>query len=126
MCPLSSRQFKKQKKITILYLPLPYSRGRFSPSNGGVPESSYGWDNDGERYIHVTTTGIGTAKLYAQDWNENGNRDECSVTVITPYAKRLQDIGGFSSEETSLILSLYDNGNVLRKKGYLNAERNDK
>ena len=52
---------------------------------GDVLECSYGWDDDGDRYIHVTATGIGTAKLYAQDWNENGKRDECTVTVIMPY-----------------------------------------
>ena len=38
-------------------------------------------DDDGDRYIHVTATAKGTAKLYAQDWNENGKRDECTVTV---------------------------------------------
>ena len=52
---------------------------------GSVLDCSYGWDDDGDRYIHVTATGIGTAKLYAQDWNENGKRDECTVTVIMPY-----------------------------------------
>ena len=51
---------------------------------GSVLDCSYGWDDDGDRYIHVTATGIGTAKLYAQDWNENGKRDECEVTCNTP------------------------------------------
>ncbi len=46
-----------------------------------VLECSYGWDDDGDRYIHVRATGIGSAKLYAQDWNENGKRDECTVYV---------------------------------------------
>ena len=44
-------------------------------------ECSYGWDDDGDRYIHVTATEKGVAKLYAQDWYENGNRDECTVYV---------------------------------------------
>ena len=52
---------------------------------GDVLDCSYGWDDDGDRYIHVTATGIGTAKLYAQDWNENGKRDECMVTVLMSY-----------------------------------------
>ena len=51
---------------------------------GSVLDCSYGWDDDGDRYIHVTATGIGTAKLYAEDWNENGKRDECEVTCNTP------------------------------------------
>ena len=46
-----------------------------------ILECSYGWDEDGDRYIHVTATGIGTAKLYAQDWNENGKRDECTISI---------------------------------------------
>ena len=75
---------------------------------GDVLDCSYGWDDDGDRYIHVTTTGTGTAKLYAVDWNENGKRDECMVTVVTPYVKQLQTLGGFSSEEATLIQSLYD------------------
>ena len=75
---------------------------------GSVLDCSYGWDDDGDRYNHVTATGIGTAKLYAQDWNENGKRDECTATVVTPYEKRLQDLGGFSRDEINLILKVYD------------------
>lgn len=75
---------------------------------GSVLDCSYGWDDDGDRYIHVTATEIGTTKLYAQDWNENGKRDECTVTVVTPYEKRLQDLAGFSNEATALILKLYN------------------
>lgn len=48
---------------------------------GSVLDCSYGWDDDGDRYIHVTATGTGTAKLYAEDWSENGKRDECTVYV---------------------------------------------
>ena len=48
---------------------------------GSVLDCSYGWDDDGDRYIHVTATSAGIAKLYAQDWNENGKRDECTVYV---------------------------------------------
>ena len=51
---------------------------------GSVLDCSYGWDDDGDRYIHVTATAKGIAKLYAQDWNENGKRDECEVTCNTP------------------------------------------
>lgn len=78
--------------------------------NGNVLDCSYGWDDDGDKYIHVTATGIGTAKLYAVDWNENGKRDECTVTVtvITPYEKRLQDLAGFSNDASALILKLYN------------------
>lgn len=75
---------------------------------GDVLECSYGWDDDGDRYIHVTATKIGTAKLYAQDWNENGKMDECTVTVVTPYESMLQKLCGFSSEEIGLILKLYE------------------
>ena len=50
---------------------------------GSVLECYCDWDDDGDRYIHVTATGTGTAKLYAQDWNENGKRDECAVSVVT-------------------------------------------
>lgn len=35
-------------------------------------------------------------------------RDECTVTVVTPYEKRLQDLAGFSNEATALILKLYN------------------
>ena len=48
---------------------------------GDVLECSYGWDDDGDRYIHVKAIGKGIAKLYAEDWNENGKRDECTVSV---------------------------------------------
>ena len=48
---------------------------------GDVLECSYGWDDDGDRYIHVMATGIGTAKLYAEDWNANGKPDECDIIV---------------------------------------------
>ena len=51
---------------------------------GDVLDCSYGWDDDGDRYIHVTATNYGTSKLYAEDWNENGKRDECEVTCNTP------------------------------------------
>ena len=48
---------------------------------GDVLDCSYGWDNDGDRYIHVKAVNYGTSKLYAEDWNENGRRDECTVYV---------------------------------------------
>lgn len=49
--------------------------------SNSILECTSGWDDDGDRYIHVTPIACGTAKLYAQDWNENGNRDECAVSV---------------------------------------------
>ena len=48
-------------------------------------ECSFGWDDDGDRYIHVTAIESGTTKLYAEDWYGYGKRDECEVRVITPY-----------------------------------------
>ena len=53
----------------------------WSQQYGDVLDCSYGWDNDGDRYIHVTATEVGTAKLYAFDWDENGKSDECTVGV---------------------------------------------
>ena len=41
------------------------------------------WDDDGDRYFHVTTKKTGTTKLYAMDWKEHGKRDECSVVVTS-------------------------------------------
>ena len=75
---------------------------------GGVLECFYGWDDDDDQYIHVRAKEKGSAKLYALDWDENGKRDECMVTVLTPYEKMLQDLGGFSNEVISLILNLYE------------------
>ena len=65
---------------------------------GSVLDCSYGWDDDGDRYIHVTATGIGTAKLYAVDWNENGKRDECVVHVdnMLIYRTRNRERLGFN------------------------------
>lgn len=50
---------------------------------GDVLQCFHGWDNNGDRYIHVMAFETGTAKLYAQDWNENGKRDECNITVFS-------------------------------------------
>lgn len=65
---------------------------------GGVLKCSYGWDDDGDRYIHIIANGIGTSKLYAQDWNENGMRGECTVTVdnMLIYRTRNRERLGFS------------------------------
>ena len=52
----------------------------------GVLDCSYGWDKDGDRYIHVTAKKVGTSKLYAQDRNENGKVDEC--TPARPVQRR--------------------------------------
>lgn len=75
---------------------------------GDVLKCSYGRHDDGSNYIHVTAMREGTIKLYAEDWDENGKRDECTVTVVSRYEKYLKDSGGFSSEEVDLILKLYD------------------
>ena len=48
---------------------------------GSVLDCAYGWDDDGDRYIHLIASETGTAKLYAEDWAGNGSRDECTVTV---------------------------------------------
>ena len=53
-------------------------------------------------------------------------RDECTVTVVTPYEKRLQDLAGFSNEATALILKLYnkvDNLSSSQKTHYKKAWR---
>ncbi len=50
---------------------------------GDVLQCFHGRDNNGDRYIHVMASETGTAKLYAQDWNENGKRDECNITVFS-------------------------------------------
>ena len=52
---------------------------------GDVLDCFFGWDDDGDRYIHVRALTPGSEKLYARDWNENGKSDTCTVTVATPY-----------------------------------------
>ena len=69
---------------------------------GDVLECSSGRDNDGDIYIHVTATETGTAKLYAQDWNENGKGDECTVYVGGV------PVTGIYLDRSSKIVSLYD------------------
>jgi hypothetical protein len=49
--------------------------------NDNVFELLYGWDDDGDRYIHLKATGLGTAQLCARDWNTNGKADKCEVAV---------------------------------------------
>ena len=63
---------------------------------------SYGWDDDGERYIHVKASEKGIAKLYAQDWNENGKRDECTVYVGGA------PVTGISLDRSNKTISLHD------------------
>lgn len=70
---------------------------------GSVLDCSYGWDDDGDRYIHVTATGLGTANLYAETRSGSGMRDVCKVTVsycggsnyrdVTQHSLVLQDDG---------------------------------
>ncbi len=74
---------------------------------GDVLECSFGWDDDGDRYIHVRALNPGSENLYARDWNENGKRDACTVTVVPAYETMLKEKCGFSSEEANLILKLY-------------------
>ena len=76
--------------------------------HGDVLDCSFGWDDDGDRYIHVRALTPGSEKLYARDWNENGKSDTCTVTVVPAYKTMLQEKCGFSSEETDLILKLYE------------------
>ena len=47
-------------------------------------------DDDGDLYYHLTALEIGTTKLYARDWNDNGTKDECLVIVETKnyYSER--------------------------------------
>lgn len=47
----------------------------------GILKCFYDWDNNGNRYIHISTPKVGAEKLYAIDWKENGRRDECTVYV---------------------------------------------
>ena len=49
--------------------------------DGHVLNCSYGWDDDGEKYIHVTAKEIGTSTLIAEDLNGNGKQHSCKVNV---------------------------------------------
>ena len=80
----------------------------WNSSIGDVLECSYGWDDDGDKFMHVTAKEIGTANLYAEVYSETRKYDVCAVTVITPYETMLKELCGFSSQETSLILKLYN------------------
>ena len=55
------------------------------------------FDDDGDLYMHVTATEIGSAKLYASDWNQNAKRDECIVNVdnMLIYRTRNRERLGF-------------------------------
>ena len=48
-----------------------------------ILECSYGYDNDGDRYIHLIAKEAGTSKLYARDTKDDGIGDECEVNVVT-------------------------------------------
>ena len=56
-----------------------------------------GIDDNGERYYHLTALEIGTTKLYARDWNDNGKRDECIINVdsMLIYRTRNRERLGF-------------------------------
>lgn len=47
-----------------------------------VLECVSGWDDDGDRYIHVIAKEVGTSKLYARDHKDDGKRDTCEVNVV--------------------------------------------
>ena len=68
----------------------------------GALNCTHGWDANGDRYIHVAATEIGIAKLYAEDWNENGKRDDCMVYVGGA------PVVGVTFDRTSKIVSLND------------------
>lgn len=79
-----------------------------------VLECSYGWDDDGDRYIHVTAKEVGTSKLYAIDWKEDGKRDYCGVNVV-------QYCGGSNYRDVthhSLVFQEDDGYYVCSKCGY--------
>lgn len=67
-----------------------------------ILSTSTGWDNAGNRYIHITAKKNGTTKLFAEDWNENGKRDECSVNV------KGKPVTGVTLDRSSIIVSLND------------------
>ena len=70
--------------------------------NSDILSTSTGWDNAGNRYIHITAKKSGTTKLFAEDWNENGKRDECSVNV------KGKPVTGVTLDRSSIIVSLND------------------
>ena len=60
------------------------------------------FDDDGDRYIHVTATDNGITKLYAEDWDGNGKRDECTVYVGGA------PVSGITLDRSSKTVSLND------------------
>lgn len=67
-----------------------------------ILSTSTGWDNAGNRYIHITAKKNGTTKLFAEDWNENGKRDGCIVNV------KGKPVTGVTLNRSSIIVSLND------------------
>ena len=68
-----------------------------------------GIDDNGERYYHLTAVELGTTKLYARDWNDNGRKDECTLKIVdTHYEQQLINFCHFSDEEVRLILKVYN------------------
>ena len=49
--------------------------------SGDILNISHGWDDKGNRYTHLVVNNSGVAKLCAEDWNRNGDHDECTVCV---------------------------------------------
>lgn len=58
----------------------------------------HGSDEDGNRYAHLVVTGVGDAKLYAQDWKGNGKCDECTVAVAYCGGNNYRDVTQHSLE----------------------------
>ena len=54
----------------------------WNSSIGDVLECSYGWDDDGDKFMHVTAKEIGTANLYAEVYSETRKYDVCAVNVV--------------------------------------------
>lgn len=67
-----------------------------------ILSTSTGWDNAGNRYIHITAKKSGTTKLFAEAWNENGKRDECIVNV------KGKPVTGVTLDFTSKIMHIGD------------------
>ncbi len=67
-----------------------------------ILDARYGWDDDGDRYIHLIASENGTATLRAEDWAGNGRRDECTVYIGGA------PVTGISLGRSSKIISLGD------------------
>ena len=98
-----------------------------------ILEVRHGWDDDGDRYIHLIASAYGTAPLRAEDWAGNGRRDECTVYVraqycggenykdVTQHSLVLQDDGHYTCSQCGYRIkspALQDK-NILSEEDYL-------